>query len=169
MRAHLYSYFDTHQYINVGTGARAGASPAPTLLRSSLPIPYRVGAGLVPISANLRMAVILSAAKDLRTAHREILRCAQDDRWWVGRPHGRSLTHLNSNTFRLKFAPLGLAPALVSHCRLIALVSLLIVGLNIVQYNAPITVQTQDSNSKGDTYVGLPGQPQWYRKPGNYC
>jgi hypothetical protein len=35
------------------------------------------GQGL--ISANGRIAVILSAAKDLRTAQREILRCAQDD------------------------------------------------------------------------------------------
>src|SRR6266852_5567094 len=74
-------------------------------------------AGASPISANLRMAVILSEAKDLRTAHREILRFAQDDRWWAGRPHGRSLTHLNSDTFRLTFAPLGLAPALVIKLR----------------------------------------------------
>src|SRR5713226_6496254 len=97
---------------------RAGASPAPTLYDIILVFnSYRVGAGLAPISANLRMAVILSAAKDLRTAHREILRCAQDDRWWAGRPHGRSLTHLNSDTFRLTFAPLGLAPALVIKLR----------------------------------------------------
>ena len=40
-------------------------------------------AGASSISANVRTAVILSAAKDLRAAHREILRCAQDDRWWV--------------------------------------------------------------------------------------
>src|SRR5713226_8615715 len=99
-----------------GRGPRLGAPPLPYTLQSVIP-PYRVGAGLAPISANLRMAVILSAAKDLRTAHREILRCAQDDRWWAGRPHGRSLTHLNSDTFRLKFAPLGLAPALVIKLR----------------------------------------------------
>src|SRR5258708_7848990 len=33
--------------------ARAGASPAPTLLRSGLPIPYRVGAGLAPALASV--------------------------------------------------------------------------------------------------------------------
>ena len=47
---------------------------------------------------NFRTAVILSAAKDLRSAQPEILRCAQDD----------ILSRLD-----MKRTPLGLAPALV--------------------------------------------------------
>ncbi len=35
--------------------ARAGASPAPTLLRRGLPLPYRVGAGLAPALVNALM------------------------------------------------------------------------------------------------------------------
>src|SRR5713226_4834577 len=38
-------------------------------------------AGASPIGVNFSTAVILSRAKDLCSARREILRCAQDDRW----------------------------------------------------------------------------------------
>ena len=42
----------------VGARARAGTSPAPTLLRSGLHIPYRVGAGLVPALAPIHTSNI---------------------------------------------------------------------------------------------------------------
>ncbi len=54
-------------------------------------------AGLAPIGVNLSTAVILSEAKDRRSAQPEILRFAQDD--------------------RLKFTPMGLAPAMFAPLR----------------------------------------------------
>ncbi len=76
----------------------------------------RPGRGQVPRSANVRAAVILSAAKDLRLEQPEILRCAQDDSQGAGQPQGRSRTHLNTDTFRIMFAPLELASALNRYC-----------------------------------------------------
>ncbi len=78
-------------------GDMAGASPATTIRRvyrraqpciveSCLGTGRRAWealtlAGLASRGVNLSTAVILSAAKDLRSVQREILRCAQDDRW----------------------------------------------------------------------------------------
>ena len=48
------------------------------LLRLSSSISEQYG---YPRGVNFSTTVILSAAKDLRSAQREILRCAQDDSW----------------------------------------------------------------------------------------
>jgi hypothetical protein len=48
--------------IRAGTsrdGTRAGASPAPTLLRRDLLLPYRVGAGLAPALVNTLMTYLM--------------------------------------------------------------------------------------------------------------
>jgi hypothetical protein len=55
----------------------------------------RKGAALIGV--HLNAAVILSAAKDLRSAPREILRCAQDDRWYT---FAVALEAASSNTTR---------------------------------------------------------------------
>ena len=55
-RLHLTQRGSNHLFARV---TRAGASPAPTLLRRSLPLPYRVGAGhrdLAPALVNALMA-----------------------------------------------------------------------------------------------------------------
>ncbi len=48
--------------------------------------PFWKWVGASPIGVNLSTAVILSEAKDLRAAQREILRFAQDDSWPGGDP-----------------------------------------------------------------------------------
>jgi hypothetical protein len=68
------------------------------------------------IGVNFRTAVIpsllsgqtLSTAKDRRSAQREILRCAQDDRWREAQR--RELPHVNTGTSWLTFTPLEVIP-----------------------------------------------------------
>ncbi len=66
--------------------ARAGASPAPTLLRGATEIVQGRGGACLSLGGCLQQAVargvILSAAKDLSLCRTEILRCAQDDSLW---------------------------------------------------------------------------------------
>ena len=64
-----------------------GAGLAPALLSAMRFISAMrsiAGAGLAPRGVNLSTAVILRCAQDLHSAQREILRCAQDDRWRAG-------------------------------------------------------------------------------------
>src|ERR1700730_8477687 len=78
---------------------------------SFLPFP-RIPARIIPKSPTPghppgSMAVILSVAKDLRSARREILRYAQDDNWRAGRQERRELTPLNTTPSWLKFVTMG--------------------------------------------------------------
>jgi hypothetical protein len=99
-----------------------------------------------PRGANVRTAVILSAAKDLSPGRAQILRCAQDDRWWAGRPHGRSLPHVNTDTFRLTFVPLGASPALVNALMTYVLICML--ALLITSCNWPGAQQTRQPDAR---------------------
>ena len=58
------------------------------LVRPGTVIDGAIKAGASPRGVNVSTTVILSAAKDLRSAQREILRCAQDDSWRAGSPRG---------------------------------------------------------------------------------
>ena len=68
-------------WINSSVGAHGRALAVALeegLLRLSSSISEQYG---YPRGVNFSTTVILSAAKDLRSAQREILRCAQDDSW----------------------------------------------------------------------------------------
>ena len=76
---------DTRAGASAGRAGRVPVCPESTDAGSSAwNVANYDDAGVRSNSVNIRTAVILSAAKDLRTDPREILRCAQDDRWWVG-------------------------------------------------------------------------------------
>ena len=75
-------------------GVAARAQP---LLDDVRPLRRLVVAGLAPIGVNFSTAVVLSEAKDRRSAQPEIVRFAQDD--------------------RLKLTPMGLAPAMLASLR----------------------------------------------------
>jgi hypothetical protein len=82
--------FDNVMGTSRSLGARAGASPAPTLYDPCRSLRSMVGAGLALHSSVFWKGpsesevggVILSAAKDLSSGRAQILRCAQDDSLW---------------------------------------------------------------------------------------